>query len=132
MGKGNLMVKGQEYVVLAFFKEKKIDYIYYEQDKLIAFPCLNCQQKLNMCSITTFFSCACGYEGNLISLIKSSFPKDIRLYNPKKEKKEINKMLNKLSIKSLSDCNKKTIDKAIIKINNLIEYYEKNGSPNNK
>jgi hypothetical protein len=131
MGKGKLMVKGQEYVVLAFFKEKKIDYIYYEKDRLIAFPCLNCQQKLNMCSITTVFSCPCGYEGNLISLIKSSVPICISLYNPKKEKKEINKMLTKVLSKDLSDGNKKIIDQAIIKINTLIEYYEKNSSPIN-
>lgn len=125
------MATGKEYVVLAFFKEKKIDYIYNSEEQIIAFSCFDCQQRIEMCSITTTFRCQCGLQGSLLTLIQLTRQNYIqhKIYNPKLERQSINRMLNKLLSNDLSNSNQQILRSTINKINDLIDYYEKNSSP---
>ncbi|WP_066061375.1 hypothetical protein [Neobacillus soli] len=91
---------------LAFLKEKRVNY--YIIDDVIFFSCFHCGFKIEMNAGTTEWSCDCGNKGNLGSLIKFEKNKiellsDLAFINPKKEKYEINYLLNKLNNKNQVD-----------------------------
>lgn len=124
------MPSGQEYVVLAFFKEKNIDYIYNSSENIVEFPCLRCYMKVKMCTINTLFQCEnCNLDGNIITLIKSeNLPTTAKVYNPKREIIAIKQSFERLLSKDLSNNTFKSIERIKLKVENLIDFYNKNTS----
>lgn len=95
---------------LAFMKEKKVKY--YIHNDVIFFSCFHCGNKTEMNAHTTEWGCHCGNKGNLGSLIRLDKKElevspDKTFINPKKEKYDINFLLNKLS--EQSQCDRKAL-----------------------
>lgn len=121
---------GKENVLLSFFKEQKVDYIYNSKEQVIRFPCFNCLNEIEMCTNTTKWKClSCNNNGNILSLIRFFSNGNIvnaKIYNPKREKKKIILMLQNLK-KQYPEINDKLI-KIELNINELLLYYKKKTS----
>jgi ribosomal protein S27AE len=116
----------REYVYLSFFKENKIDYIYRSDLSIIEFPCIHCQNVAIMCSQTSNWKCGkCNHSGNILKLIEFVKQRGYfrRLYVPKKEQKNIIRMLERLSKKYPDEPN---LSKVNSKVREFIKYYEDN------
>jgi hypothetical protein len=116
---------GKGYVYLSFFKENKIDYLYRPDVNLIEFACSECQNIITMSTDTSAWECTfCNQSGNIIHLIEfikkgGCFPS---IYVPKKEKRYIYQLLDRLSKKYPHESNLSTLSN---KVKGLVEYYEK-------
>jgi hypothetical protein len=117
---------GKENVILSFFKKHKTDYIYKASDQLVICPCIECQAEIELCIITTNWSCLnCKRNGTLLDMIKyfkQGNKMDAKIFNPKKEKKQILEQINNL-IKSSPEFEKKLLDLKS-KTTSLLAYYE--------
>ncbi|OIJ13810.1 hypothetical protein BKP35_08505 [Anaerobacillus arseniciselenatis] len=117
---------GKEYAVLSFFKQKKIDYLFLPEKNQVVIPCPHCGKPINMCTDTTEWDChRCETNGNLINFIKGVQKGEIKskIYNPKRERKELLQMIHKLR----TETNREQIDKMKEKLDRLINYYKKEG-----
>ncbi|WP_047986079.1 hypothetical protein [Ornithinibacillus californiensis] len=121
---------GKENAILSFFKEQKVDYIYSSKEQVIIIPCFECLNEVKMCSNTTNWKCShCNNNGNLLSLIRFLSNGHIlkaKVYNPKREKKKINNMMQNL-IKQSPEMTDR-LSNIECKINELLQYYEKKTS----
>jgi hypothetical protein len=117
-----------ELTALAFFKEKKVQY-YLDKPNII-FPCPHCLQEAKMnCSDTKWICNNCSSNGTLIHLIQKISDQNelasnitkVKIYNPTKEKHEINKMF-----KHLVDKHGSEIINIKNKVGTLINYLSKN------
>lgn len=121
---------GKESAILSFLKEQKLDYIYNSNEHIIQFPCFECFNEVEMCTNTTNWKCSkCANKGNLLYLIRYFSNGHIlkaKIYNPKREKKKINLMIQNL-IKQSPEMKGK-LSNIELKINELLHYYEKKTS----
>lgn len=121
---------GCENAIFSFFKQNNVDYLIQPKEQLVLFPCMNCGTAIEMCTVTTNWNCSnCNQQGNLVQLIK--YFKDgnnltIKIFNPKREKKHIMHMIQSL-IKKYPDMEKEII-KIETKVDQIMQYYEKNPS----
>jgi hypothetical protein len=117
---------GKENVILSFFKKHKIDYIYIAIDQLIICPCIECHAEVELCVDTTNWCCLnCRRNGNLLDMIKyfkQGNIMDTKIYNPKKEKKQILEQIN-IMIKSSPELESKLLN-VKSRMSNLLAYYE--------
>ncbi|MGE8005599.1 hypothetical protein [Lysinibacillus sp. NPDC093216] len=121
---------GKENAILSLFKEQKVDYIYNSKEQIILFPCFECFDEVEMCTNTTNWKCSkCYNNGNLLSLIRyfnNGHILKTRIYNPKREKKKINLMIQN-SIKQSPEMKDK-LSNIELKFNELLQYFEKKTS----
>lgn len=92
-------MKSKRYTILAFFKSKKIDYV--DQSSYVIVPCIHCHNEVEMSYITSFWKCpACDHSGSLTAFMNPSIPKPRgKVFNARKEHRELNKMLHNLTSK---------------------------------
>lgn len=96
---------------------KNIGAKYYLLDNMIYFSCLHCGGKAELDEFTSLWKCQCGIKGNLGDLIRFTQKKtsnytegNFRSFiNPKKEKYEINYLLNSLMKTTNNDTDKRKL-----------------------
>lgn len=115
-------------MILSFFKENKIDYIYFYEDQTLTFPCYNCFEEASMCLISTNWKCeSCKQTGTLLHIIKHLKEENIiekaKIFNPKSELTHVSKVLYRIE-KSYPELHDKLRD-LDLRINRIIQYYEK-------
>ncbi|MCM3584258.1 hypothetical protein M3182_00700 [Mesobacillus maritimus] len=120
---------GKHYVVLSFFKANKINYYFDSNRMTIVFPCPYCWEQTKMNAITSEWTCNnCNQIGNLLTLIQVNKEDPIKtkvaVYNPKKERLQINYLFDKMLDLQNNTNSKSTLLKLKNKVNDLIEYYE--------
>jgi hypothetical protein len=125
-----------EFICLSFFKENKIQYFLDKQQ--IIFPCLICRNSVSMETVESKWRCSnCNRSGNIFTLnelVNELLEIDIpftyyKVYNPRKEKNEINHRLKQISKRMDNDRLKNEIEVILEKVKKLINYYyEKNKS----
>jgi hypothetical protein len=110
---------------LSFFKRNKISYYYEETSNLITFPCFKCRYQAGMDTTTTKWNCVkCGNKGNLVTLINDTKCnsaveiKEVKIFNPSKEKREVRKLAKKIDEKYQSN----DTAKLRVKIDQLLKY----------
>jgi ribosomal protein L37AE/L43A len=119
---------GQAYVALSFFKHSKIDYMYDANNSIILFPCFCCGTKTSMDTGTTVWHCqTCKEKGNILTLHKmfkenTGTIQKKRIYNPKREKEEIYRKLERSAKKYQDSSFLELIDK----IDLLFDHYKIN------
>jgi ribosomal protein L37AE/L43A len=121
---------GKHYVMLSFFKTKKIDYIFDSKNMVILFPCPHCWEQAKMNAISSEWQCkSCNQFGNLLSVLKVNDTDPIKAkiekFDPKKERLQINHIFVKVFNNQLDSKLESDLVKLKVKLNDLLDHYEK-------
>lgn len=116
--------RGKSYIYCSFFKERKIDYRYVEENDEILFPCTDCGGERHLNVLTSYWYCEkCNSKGSFFDLIEPENENDKkqRIYNPHRERRYILDTLGKFIKKHPS----RELENVRKRIDDLISYLEK-------
>jgi hypothetical protein len=121
---------GKHYVVLSFFKTRKIDYVFNADEMTIVFPCPHCWENTTMDAVTSEWKCLqCKEDGNIFDLIHITklepISTKVDTFDPVKERAQINKKFEKI----LGNPPKEKLHTLLIeiqhKVNAVLDFYIK-------
>lgn len=123
-------------VCLSFFKTNNIDYYYNPKEEKAYFSCSECEERAVINLADTNWSClSCDASGNLktlIDLFNNGRFSNKKVYNPKKEKRDIKNMYNNLLAATDDEKFKSRLEYFMNKIEALIDHLDQSNENDNK